>query len=845
MADSTHSYNNAQNSYTSAHPPSVASSSSLGDEKNASRQSSAGNSVAPSPLGSRDPSPIRPQRPSAPTRPSYTRSRPRKNGVIETSPTRLSRSGVSQPQGTSRILSAINTPPLHPGAQDSNPRGSAPQKSTASTDQARNTAPRWPVSPRLRSPPPQLNRPSISHVQSRRGDQDSANAGAVRAAGASPTPPDLTPMSESESEEIQLQSGLRTPAHGSTLETVQEVSLPNSPKFVTDAAMEQVKEKLASELATQSEGGYAADVKTLRARPGFYLAESGSESGSMKVEGRKAPAGVPAPPPPMSRQSSSMSTMASKTKPDGSTQNMTVETETVVSVPNVALAPAGQQGGSGTLKTRPSAETIKPKKEKRKSTRKQAVVPSGAASSKAEIFEAKVASAVDEADDSDSEETFVYDSNPPEGPRRFHSRTPSATSMMSQADRSAMRSIHSVIESAGPPMTTRKNMKFANTLNNGGSEPYTPEDDNKGTGRSNAGSGRGTGRHHHHVGRWGRGSHTSLFDNESPFPSASRPKFSTANSRQSSQPPSPRNQFPRGGPSSKRPTIPMSNSYDLDDTTGADDERTPLMFAGSGARSYRSTRSRRGTLSHRQLEAQSYRSGPSYLNRLAACLVVTMMVLLVVTGAISFMFATSQPLTNIELTDIHNVIASEPELMFDLTVQAHNPNIVVIAIDNANLEIFAKSIHAGSDSEWWKYPNGPPEGDDSTRGDGETDVHISDDPPTDMPDDDAAPNMRLGTITEFDSPLTFEGSFFHKGKSASTGGMRLQLPGNQTAGGSERWGRILQDEFDLIIKGIVKYNLPLSQRVRTASISGRTTVKPNSANDPDLKPNSTRLALGG
>lgn len=726
-------------------------------------------------------------------------------------------------------------------------------------------------------------------------------------------------MPESESEEIQLQSGLRTPAHGSTLETVQEVSLPNSPGVVTEAAMEQVKEKLASELETQSDGGYAVDSKTLRARPGLYAAESGSESGGVNADGRRTPAGVPAMPPLMSRQSSSMSTKGGKPKPEGSTQNMTVETETVASVPNVVPAPAGQQGGNGTLKKRPSAETIKPKKEKKKTSRKQAAVASGAgeiqplisanfntfprphhihpphtpfhrpgasvnssptsphgqgpgshghwshsnppspskrtsslsffypvsylltsppATSKAEIFEAKVASAVDEADDSDSEETFVYDSNPAEGPRRFHSRTPSATSMMSQADRTAMRSIHTVMESSGPPMAVRKNMKFANTLTSGG-ESLAPEEDGKGTGRSNAGSGRGTGRHNHHVGRWARGGHPSLFDSESPFPSASRTRFSAANSRQSSQPPSPRNHHHRGT-NGKRPSVPMANSYDLDDTTGADDERTPLMFSNSGQRSYRTARSRRGPLSHRQLEAQSYRSGPSYLNRLAACLVVTMMILLVVTGAISFMFATSQPLTNIDLTGIHNVIASEPELMFDLTVQAHNPNIVVVGIDDANLEIFAKSIHAGTDSEWWKYPDGPPDHDDTGE---EGDVHVTDDPPPDMPDDDAAPNMRLGTITEFDSPLTFEGSFFHKGMSSSTGGMRLQLPGNQTAGGSERWGRILKEEFDLIVKGIVKYNLPLSQRVRSAPISGRTTVKPNSANDPSLKPNSTLPSL--
>ncbi|KEZ38669.1 Phospholipid metabolism enzyme regulator [Scedosporium apiospermum] len=833
----SHSSTGSRSQLPSPQPVSVSSSTSLSEQMNQSKQSSTNNSVAPSPLGSRDPSPIRLYRQSTTTQPSFPHSRSRKNSVVDTSPTRVARSGLPQGHGNSRTLTAANTPALPPASQEPNVRGPTPQK-PATSDQTRSNSPRWPISPRLRSPPPQLNRASIA--QSIRANE-TPSVILPRGPTATLPPPstDQAQMSESETEDIQLQSGLRTPAHGSTLETVQEVSLPNSPKHITDAAMEQVKEKLASELVTQTEGGYTTESKTLRARPLLYTAESGSESGSVKVEGRRTAGGITAPPM-MSRQSSSMSTKAGKTKPEGSTQNMTVETETVISVPNVALAPAGPQGGNGTLRTRPSAETIKPKKEKKKGSRKQ---PAGAASSKAEIFEAKVASAVDEADDSDSEETFVYDSNPPDDRRRFHSRTPSATSMMSQAERAAaMRSIHSVMESAGPPVSVRKNMKFASTINSSTADSLAQgEDDNKGVGRSSAGSGRGTARHHHHIGRWGRSGHPSLFDNESPFPAAQRTKFSRTPSKQSSAPPSPRN-YVRSGTNGKRAPPYVSNNYDLDDTTGPDDERTPLIFSSS--RSYRSTRGRRGPISQRQLESQSYHSPPSYLNRLAACLVVTMMVLLVVTGAISFMFATSQPLTNIELTGIHNVIASEPELMFDLTVKAHNPNIVVVTIDNANLEIFAKSIHAGSDSEWWKHPQGPPDGGRRGGGSkGDKGVHISDDPPTDMPDDDAAPNMRLGTITEFDSPLSFEGSFFHKGMSSSTGAMRLHLPGNQTAGGSERWGRILQDEFDLVIKGIVKYNLPLSQKTRTASISGRTTVKPNSANDPSLKPNSTRIDI--
>lgn len=467
-------------------------------------------------------------------------------------------------------------------------------------------------------------------------------------------------------------------------------------------------------------------------------------------------------------------------------------------------------------------------------------VPPLVASSKADIFEAKIASAVDEADTSDSEETFVYDSNPPDNndraTRRFHSRTPSATSMVSQADRQNLRSIYGIMEgSTVPAPTSKKNMKFVNTFTSNGGESLTPGDEEgKGSSRSNGGSGRGTARHHHHIGRWGRqpgNGHPSLFDNESPFANAARSKLTTNGSRNSSGPPSPRNYYSARSGFNKRSPMQMTSSYDLDDTTGADDERTPLI---GSVRSARSNRSRRSPLNLRQTESQTFEHRSSYLNRFAACLVLTMMFMLVITGAIGFMFATSQPMTGIELLSIKNVVTSEQVLMFDVTVKAHNPNIVVVTIDHANLEIFAKSEHAGTDSDWWEHPRGPEE------------LHPLDDPINDPPlddDDDAKPNVLLGRIMEFDSPLTFEGSLFHQGTSESTGEMQLEYPGNQTAGGSKRWERIYQDEFDLIVKGVVKYSLPLSAHVRSATVSGRTTVKPNSANDPSHEPNTTTLAL--
>jgi hypothetical protein len=73
-----------------------------------------------------------------------------------------------------------------------------------------------------------------------------------------------------------------------------------------------------------------------------------------------------------------MSSKQMKAKQETSTQNMTVETETVSSIPQIALTTGTKaEGGGGTLKAKPSTETIKPKKDKKRTIRKQPVVSSG------------------------------------------------------------------------------------------------------------------------------------------------------------------------------------------------------------------------------------------------------------------------------------------------------------------------------------------------------------------------------------------------------------------------------------------------------------------------------------
>ncbi|ROW03180.1 hypothetical protein VPNG_08170 [Cytospora leucostoma] len=767
--------------------------------------------------------------------PKASSTRSRKHAPQETSPSRTSRH-TTPSAPTSGIIYATATPDLGPVQTDATVNAAAPQKSPVTAEHLKE-GPRWPVSPRLRSPPPAalLNRPNLPPP--RKGELEPPSIHVQRSSPAVSHLPDSS-QSDNDGEEAHLQAGMRTPVRGpsgtaTTLETVQEAS-PLTTPHEDDGAFEKVDDVTASEAGSQADHLDFWAPKTARSSFAASNNDSGSDSGSVKGNRRPAPRSVPAP---MVSRQSSMSNKKAKPS-DGSVQHMTVETETVTSIPQHSLAPVALQGvANGSLRTKPSSETIRPKKEKKRSNRKQPNV-SGTASSKADIFEAKIASAVD-ADTSDSEETFVYDSNPPEAsdrPRRFHSRTPSATSMVSQIDRNGLRAFNSILENPGSSAAAKRSMKFVNGYAPSVNEMTMADDEGKGSGRSTAGSARGAGRvHHHHFGRWGRSGangHTSLFDNEAPFhisnTTAQRSKFSTNNSRASSGPPSPR--FLNAGRLSATGKRGMhSASYDLDDTGGADDERTPLIHGS--VRSSRSGRTRRGQpVTLQSLESQNYRRNPSVLNRFASCLVLTVMLLLVVSGAIGFMFATSQPLMDVQLTAIKSVVAAEQELIFDITVKAYNPNVVVIQVDQADIEVFAKSPHAGTDSEWWHRPKEDDNHGDAGWDSGDGDFHITE---VDAgPVDDKAPNMRLGTISRLDNALSFEGSFFNSGMSESSGEVKLRAPGNGTIGGAERWERILQDEFDLIIKGVLKYSLPLSQRVRSTAISGRTTVKPNAANDP-------------
>ena len=908
-------------------------------------QLSPNSSAATSPKPSRETSPVRPPpKPGASTGSRVT-NRSRKNSQ-DLSPIRAPSANiptVPSAAAIQRALSATGLPHLPPSAAaDFAVDASRPQR----TNKGAAAASQLPGSSvlRVKSPPPSASSGSNnSFLTARKTDQSQSTPTTPTIVVERPTR-SSTFASESDlpEDDHQVKSGMRTPGRGTSgngpaLETVQESSLPDTPAIGT-------------RIAHANKGGSNDHPERIEENPGEEASstevnpktESGNDSAGSKRAGAKgadgnkdtrkpATAANSAKPPVIQSKRSFTQLPFTKSKvapSDGSVKNMTVETETVSSIPQLALGggagerhPLIRTETGGSLRLKPSNETIRPRKDKKRVVRKAPSLNSGTGgsmfkpfhhhhhdiysrlpspdsmsqklvrspdfpndqllghsmsdlrfshredkhtqiapcniakppgtprrtsavlipfrgrtvSSKADIFEAKVASAVDEADSSDSEETFVYESNPPEPhsarAQRFHSRTPSATSTVSHHDhygaKGRQEGHHSVVG--------KKSMKFSNNYS---SIAYSNEGGD-GTLRGPSQTGRpasGNTVHHHHIGRYGRGGHASLFDGDSPFPNATK---STRSATGQVSPRSSRN--PQAVHVTKSPRkIEEPMSYDLEGE-GADDERIPLIG------SVRSGRNRRrplpGSVRHMYSEDRDHR----FCGRVTAFTSLGSLLAILIAAIVVILIMCSKPLVDVHVKDIRNVLASEQEIMLDLHVHAINSNLLAIQVSELDVNIFAKSKHVGTSSLWRAgHPQMPSRklrprsqrnrvasqelpllrdpSDIISHVDGGVDEGTDpiEDPATD------SQTMLLGQIFEFDSPLMFDASPVRHHSLGSVGEVRLAKPGNKTEeGGSERWEHVIQYDFELIVRGVLKYSLPISSRLRKANIAGSIIVHPS------------------
>ena len=373
-----------------------------------------------------------------------------------------------------------------------------------------------------------------------------------------------------------------------------------------------------------------------------------------------------------------------------------------------------------------------------------------------------------------------------------------------------------------------------------------PGDDDQGTVRRQNGGRPGNASHHHHIGRYGRGGggHTSLFDNDSPFHSANKQaRTSTGNvARFSPRPSTPRSPHMRVVGSPKKMDEPML--YDLEGE-GADDERAPLMG------SVRTGRNRRRPIPGTMRTSYVIEEGGSRTcRRVTAYTVLGSILALIIFGIVAVLVMCSKPLYDVRIKDIRNVLASEQEIMLDLHVHAVNPNLISIQVSDLDVNIFAKSKHVGTSALWRNgelhLKSGPEGRKDSFAEDATHRInhrksphgfHTADgvDEGTDPIEDPATDSqtMLLGRIFEFDSPLIFEPSPIRRHSQSSMGEVRLAKPGNKTEeGGTARWEKVILHDFELIVRGVIKYSLPISSRTRSASIGGNVLVHPGEGLDP-------------
>ncbi|KAI5967862.1 VAC7 [Candida margitis] len=181
---------------------------------------------------------------------------------------------------------------------------------------------------------------------------------------------------------------------------------------------------------------------------------------------------------------------------------------------------------------------------------------------------------------------------------------------------------------------------------------------------------------------------------------------------------------------------------------------------------------------------------------------ICIFVILTVGFILGFVMATTKDLTGVSINSIENPIVSKDELVFNIVVEAFNPGWFSVDINDVELDLFARSGYL-------------PDGDDS--------VQIKQ-------SDAKVETVKLGTIHSLESTMNFRGGFFSRESTVQKAEIKLLNPGKDVTeqqlqkhdgtdpDNTEKWEIISENPFDLIITGVLKYDLPLVSNTRSVVV---------------------------
>lgn len=300
-------------------------------------------------------------------------SRSRKNSQ-EFSPTRNNAlsgtlSTIPSAAAVQRALSA-----QRPLVSNSNLDG-APEASRIDRKSGSNS-PAWPTSPRLKSPPPLASTSRHALSKKPEGEQTPSNTSLKRLATVSSPETSAAmrvtePTRDQPTTQVTPRATGRGPSNqGTMLETVAEGSAPTTPSI---APMVDQSAESYIDARPRDKGEPNSESSTIK--DGEASGESGLKTPSDVKDGGQATRTTSSSRPNTNLAKRSLTSLtASKARPPEPPRTMTVETEPVTSMPQLIVGERGLSGrdGSGSVRTKPSSEAMKPKKEKKKTARKAA-----------------------------------------------------------------------------------------------------------------------------------------------------------------------------------------------------------------------------------------------------------------------------------------------------------------------------------------------------------------------------------------------------------------------------------------------------------------------------------------